>query len=558
MAVSLSLDERALILAPAPLGSETSRHLLRAGIGCLHATDILQFEQLLTEGVGVAIIARDCLPANDQTPVHRFIRQQPPWSDVPVLLLAMTTPPVPPDDPTLLSDTSCVDGLGNLFRVPCPFDPEHLVHLAESGLRARRRQYQARDQQAHLQTLLAEQNQRLRAEAQALHQSRKMEAIGQLAGGVAHDFNNLLTSIGGSLELIGKRLERGQTEGLQPLLTLGKDAVGRAARLTHRLLAFSSRQSLASEAIDLRTLLQAQKLTETPDTPVSLEVEMEPGLWHVEADGQQLQVALDNLLHNACEAMPNGGHLWIAASNQRIDHDTFASQNLASGDYLRLSVTDDGQGMSQSTMDRAFEPFFTTKPVGQGIGMGLSMVYGFSKQSHGHVSLHSEIGRGTRVDLYLPRYHGDVSRPVPSPKVANPSASRDVLIVEDDPEVRQIVYQALEEEGYRCALAGDASEALPMLRSSRPIALLISDVGLPGMNGRQLAEIARKLRPNLQILFITGFAETAMARSGFLDPGMQLICKPFELSHLQETVARILGRQEPDQVQATPTSPPDS
>lgn len=548
MAVSLSLDERALILAPASLGGETSRHLLRAGIGSFHATDILQFEQLLSEGVGVAIIAHECLPGGEQNPVHRFIRQQPPWSDVPVLLLALATPPGDEDDP------SSVEALGNLFHLHSPLDPAQLVNLAETALRARRRQYQARDQEVRLQHLLYEQEQRLRADAQALHQTRKMEAIGQLAGGVAHDFNNLLTSIGGSLELISKRLDRGQTDGLKPLLNLGRDAVGRAARLTHRLLAFSSRQSLISEAIDLDALLQHQQLVDTPDTPVRLDVKVEPGLWHVEADGQQLQVALDNLLHNACEAMPNGGHLQIAASNQHIDHDTFVDHSLASGEYLRLSITDDGQGMSQSTLDRAFEPFFTTKPVGQGIGMGLSMVYGFSKQSRGHVLLHSEIGRGTRVELYLPRAYSDIQRPSAPAKALNPSASRDVLIVEDDPEVRQIISQALGEEGYRCSLACDASEALPVLRSTRPIALLISDVGLPGMNGRQLAEIARKLRPNLQILFITGFAETAMARSGFLDPGMQLICKPFELSHLQETVAQIIG--SPRTTDAKPRTSP--
>lgn len=535
MAASLSLDERALILAPAPLGSATSRYLLRAGIGSLNATDMREFEKLLAEGVGVVIIAHECLPADDQSNVHRFIRQQPSWSDVPVLLLPRPVSPAPVDD------APSVHALGNLFRVSAPLDPAQLVQLAENALRARRRQYLARDQQAQVQKLLFEQDQRLRAEAQALHQSRKMEAIGQLAGGVAHDFNNLLTSIGGSLELIGKRLDRGQTEGLQPLLSLGKDAVGRAARLTHRLLAFSSRQSLASEAIDLDALLQAQKLDAPPDTPVRLEVQAQSGLWPVEADGQQLQVALDNLLHNACEAMPSGGLVRIATSNQRVDHDTFADQSLASGDYVRLSITDDGQGMSQSTLERAFEPFFTTKPVGQGIGLGLSMVYGFSKQSRGHVVLNSEIGRGTRIDLYLPRARAEVQRSSAPATTFKPTASLEVLIVEDDPEVRQIVSQALGEEGYQCTVAIDASEALQVLRSPRPISLMISDVGLPGMNGRQLAEIARKLRPGLQVLFITGFTETAMSRSGFLDPGMQLICKPFELSHLQETVARIIG-----------------
>lgn len=548
MAGSLSLDERALILAPAQLGGETSRHLLQAGIGSFLATDITDLVALMKEGVGLTIIAHESLPADDRSPLHHFLREQPEWSDLPILAFAQPSPGG--------NGQLHLNSLGNLFMLTWPLDPHQLVSLAQTALRARRRQYHVRDRQAHAQQQLLDQDQRLRAEAQTVHQTRKMEAIGQLAGGVAHDFNNLLTSIGGSLELIRKRLDRGQTEGLQPLLTLGQEAVGRATRLTHRLLAFSSRQSLESQAIDLHALLQTQKLGEHFDIPVDLQIQMPPDLWHVEADGQQLKVALDNLVNNACEAMPNGGRLQIAASNQSIDRRTFADHGLASGDYLHLSISDNGQGMSQSTLDRAFEPFFTTKPVGQGIGLGLSMVYGFSKQSRGHVCLHSEIGRGTRVDLYLPRFRGEIPRAASAAKAVNTTDSGDVLIVEDDPQVRQILSQALDEEGYRCCLAGDATEALPLLRSTRSIALLISDVGLPGMNGRQLAEIARKLRPNLQILFITGFAETAMARSGFLDPGMQLICKPFELKQLQARVADILGDPSPAEIKPRASSTP--
>ncbi|MHC6225381.1 ATP-binding protein [Pseudomonas sp. X10] len=548
MAGSLSLDERALILAPAQLRGETSKLLTTAGIGCLAVTDFSHLGQLLKEGAGLVVIAEQALPDDDPAPLHNFIGQQAAWSDLPVLLLAA------PHSPAHAKPDERFASFGNLFLLPSPFLPEQLLSLARAALRGRRRQYQERDQALRLQQLMEEQDRRLRAEQQALHQTRKMEAIGQLAGGVAHDFNNLLTSIGGSLELMDKRLARGQTEGLGNLLRLGQDAVGRAARLTHRLLAFSSRQSLESQAVDLHTLLDVQRLSEALAPQIDLKVHMAPGLWQAEVDNQQLQEALDNLLHNACEAMPNGGELHIKASNQQIDDASFSGEGLVSGDYLRLSIRDNGQGMSQSTLERAFEPFFTTKPVGQGIGLGLSMVYGFSKQSRGHVSLRSQIGRGTQVDLYLPRYCGESSAQTVAMPPVNAPASRDVLIVEDDPQVRQVLCQALTEEGYECGLAGDASEALQILRSTRPVALLISDVGLPGMSGRQLAEIARKLRPQLQILFITGYAEAAMVRSGFLDPGMQLICKPFELKQLQRLVAQILGEPGSAKVKA-PASP---
>lgn len=530
MAGSESLDERALILAPTPLGEETSKLLLGAGFGNLNTPDACSLVEWLRTGAGLAIIADESLPEDSDGPLYRFIEQQPDWSDLPIILLVGAQ-----------VQGSAREHLGNLLLLHYPFQPAQLLSLVKAALRARRHQYQFRDQQQYLRSLLEEQLQQLRIDEQAMNQTRKMEAVGQLAGGVAHDFNNLLTGIGGSFELIGRRLERGQVEGLDGLLNRGQDAVRRAATLTHRLLAFSSRQSLETQSIDVEALLQPQRLRQQVAAQVNFEVEMQPDLWHAEGDGQQLRESLDNIVLNACEAMPSGGLLRIEARNQPIESRQFPGIGLASGDYLHLCFRDNGQGMSESTLEHAFEPFFTTKPVGQGIGMGLSMVYGFSKQSRGHVSLRSQIGKGTQVDLYLPRYQAQALQDFAMPLQVNTSTTGgDVLVVEDDTDVRQLLCQTLVEDGLPCCSAGNANEALPILRSSRPIALLISDIGLPGMNGRQLAEIARKLRPHLQVLFITGYAENAMARSGFLDPGMQLITKPFELKHLRDKVAQIL------------------
>lgn len=537
MVSSLALDERALILAPPPLAADTARLLASVGIDSLCAVDLANLQASLAEGAGLAIIAEQMFDQGPSALLQAFIDQQPNWSDLPIVLLGQ-------DNPAATSSTN--HPVGNLVLLVAPFENAQLLHMAQSALRNRRRQYLARDQLLDLQ-------QRLDAQAApsgedhersefARHQTRKMEAIGQLAGGVAHDFNNLLTSIGGSFELIDRRLRQGRSDGLDTVLRMGREAVSRAARLTHRLLAFSSRQSLHSQQVDLHGLLQAKRLKACLSPAVSLQVHIAKGLWSVEADDQQLQEALDNVLLNACEAMPSGGQLRIEANNQRIGTGQFAGGALCAGDYVRLRIIDDGQGMAQSTLEHAFEPFFSTKAIGQGIGLGLSMVYGFSKQSHGHVTLHSQIGQGTRVDLYLPRHVGQAQvRGKPVPPVQG-SRGHHVLMVEDDPHVRQLLCQALREDGFACHGAANANEGLKVLRSTQPVDLLVSDVGLPGMNGRQLAEIARSLRPRLPVLFITGYAETAMAREGFLGAGMHLICKPFELRQLQAQVTQILGK----------------
>ncbi|MFJ4441171.1 response regulator [Pseudomonas sp. NPDC089422] len=532
MASSLSMDERALILAPDPLAGNASKLLAAAGVDCLRAQDVARLQACLVEGAALAIIAEQALDVEAADLLKGYIDQQPAWSDLPILLLTHT-PAANPSTANL--------ALGNLTLLAIPFEDGSLLHLAQTALRNRRRQYLARDHMRDLQQRLDARSEDQPVIDQALQQTRKMEAIGQLAGGVAHDFNNLLTSIGGSFELIDRRLKHGRSDGLEGILRRGQEAVTRAAVLTHRLLAFSSRQSLHSQRIDLIALLQPQRLEAILGEGISLHLDLPADLWAVQADDEQLQEAVNNLLVNACEAMPNGGMLRIEARNQKIDTQRFSGGGLERGEYACLRIIDDGQGMSKTTLEHAFEPFFSTKPVGQGIGLGLSMVYGFSKQSHGHVALFSEIGHGTQVDLYLPRHLDphppSAAEPHPSPAGKSPN----VLVVEDDPHVRDLLCQSLQDEGYRCRSASNASEALQLLRSAQVIDLLLSDVGLPGMNGRQLAEIARTLRPHLPVLFITGYAETAMAREGFLAPGMQLICKPFELKQLQAQVANMLG-----------------
>ncbi len=396
-----------------------------------------------------------------------------------------------------------------------------------------------------LEQQVEERTSQLRHNEEVLRQSQKMEAVGQLTGGIAHDFNNMLTGIIGSLELLRRRLARGRTEDLDNLIELGVTSANRAAALTHRLLAFSRRQSLDSKPVELNELVRSmgELLHRSINESIRLEMHLSDELWTAEADPNQLESALLNLVINARDAMPEGGLLIVESSNKQLDTSfTNAHENLLPGDYVVLSVSDTGCGMPQSVINRAFDPFFTTKPIGQGTGLGLSMIYGFSKQSHGHVSITSEVGKGTTVELYLPRFKGQQAQD-DEPYISTETLARDgetVLIVEDDPAVRALVSEVLSELGYKFVEAGDGAEAVPILESGQRIDLLISDVGLPGMNGRQLAEIARQFRPGLKVLFITGYAEHAAVRAGFLDEGMQMITKPFAFDHLTAKVREMI------------------
>lgn len=378
---------------------------------------------------------------------------------------------------------------------------------------------------------------------EALRQAQKMEAVGQLTGGIAHDFNNMLTGIIGGLDLIQRYNQSGRQGETQRFIDAAVTSANRAAALTHRLLAFARRQPLNLRRVDLNALVESMRdlMVRTLGSHILVDAQLQPDLWAANSDENQLESALLNLVINARDAMPDGGSMYIATANVELTRQGEVGE-LAPGRYVTLSVIDSGCGMAPKVLAAAFEPFFTTKPIGQGTGLGLSMIYGFTRQAGGHVQIVSEPGRGTEVTLYLPA-HGTAPAVVPANgPVETPQAvqGETVLVVEDDPAVRLLVLDVLGMFGYRALEAAEGNAAVKILQSSERIDLLVSDVGLPGMNGRQLADIARQHRPGLRVLFMTGYAEQA-ASSGFLDSGMDMISKPFSIDHLAARVRNMLA-----------------
>jgi PAS domain S-box-containing protein len=386
---------------------------------------------------------------------------------------------------------------------------------------------------------------RLKAAEEALRQSQKMEAVGQLTGGIAHDFNNLLTGIVGSLDLLQTRLDQGRTENVSRYINAAMTSANRAAALTHRLLAFARRQPLIPKSVDANALVVSLEdlLRRTIGETIDLDIVAASGLWCTLCDPNQLESALLNLAINARDAMPDGGRLTIATANARIDGIDADTPALLPGDYIRIDVTDTGTGMSPEVAARAFDPFFTTKPIGQGTGLGLSMIYGFARQSNGHVLIESKQGAGTSVKLYLPRHHGDAAEERVASAAADEhiATGETVLVVEDESVVRGVITEMLHDQGYRVLEATDGPSGLRMLRLNERIDLLVTDVGLPGMNGRQLADQARETRPGLKILFITGYAENVAIAKGFLQPGMEMITKPFDLDNLSQRIREMVS-----------------
>jgi signal transduction histidine kinase len=548
------LSERAIILAP--LGRDGSLALMmlnEAGYSGVVASNLTMLCEALELGAGLLVIAAEALRGVDLEPLLEHLHQQPAWSDMPIVLMTHHGG----SEQNGSSHLSSL--LGNVTFLERPFHPVTLISLVSAALRGRRRQYEARDRlvdlgqselrlQRTLETLeqqVEERTAQLRHNEEALRQSQKMEAVGQLTGGIAHDFNNMLTGIIGSLELLRRRVSRGKLDDLDSLIDLGVTSANRAAGLTHRLLAFSRRQSLDSKPVEINQLVSSmgELLQRSINESIALDMRLAGPLWTAEADPNQLESALLNLVINARDSMPGGGKLVVETTNRHLDSVfTAAYGTLEPGDYVELSVSDTGCGIPEHLMRRVFDPFFTTKPIGQGTGLGLSMIYGFARQSHGHVTIHSEVGKGTTVSLFLPRFVGEVQTQEPLNPTLQPfaNAGETVLIVEDDPAVRVLVSAVLKELGYAFVEAGDADTALPIIESEQRIDLMISDVGLPGMNGRQLAEIGRQIRPDLKVLFITGYAEHAAVRGGFLDPGMQLITKPFTFDLLTAKVREMI------------------
>jgi len=393
--------------------------------------------------------------------------------------------------------------------------------------------------EARVATEVAE---RSRAE-DALRQAQKMEAVGQLTGGIAHDFNNLLTGIIGSLDLMQRRHQRGEPLDLERYIGAAVTSAQRAAALTQRLLAFARRQTLNLRPGDVNQLVASLEdlLHRTTGENITIVTRLSAGLLPACMDVNQLESALLNLVINARDAMPYGGQITLSTASFSMDETPDPKKSgMAAGEYVLLSVADTGTGMAPNVMKRAFEPFFTTKPIGQGTGLGLSMVYGYIKQAKGYIQIESAPDVGTRVDLYLPVHHGESTSVAHDPDPTPAGAGETILVVEDEPVVRSLVVEVLNDLGYETLEAAEASEALRITESEQRIDLLISDVGLPGMNGRQLADLARQQRPGLKVLFATGYAES-FAASDFLGPDMAVITKPFAIDAFASKVGEMLG-----------------
>ena len=388
----------------------------------------------------------------------------------------------------------------------------------------------------------------LKRTEEALRQSQKMEAVGQLTGGIAHDFNNLLQGIVGSLDLIQKRLADGRLGEVQRYIDGAMTSANRAAALTHRLLAFSRRQPLDPKAVRANPLIVSMEdlVHRTLGERIELELVLANDLWATLCDQNQLENSILNLSINARDAMPDGGKLRIETCNAHLDA-AFAARerDVVPGDYVCIAVTDTGTGMSPDVLARAFDPFFTTKPTGQGTGLGLSMIYGFVRQSDGHVKILSEEGRGTTIKLFLPRHEAGPQMQANSDQpVSEPAAGsgQTVMVIEDEPLIMMLILDALEELGYKSIDAHDGPSGLRILQSSQRIDLLITDIGLPGLNGRQVVDAARLVRPDLKVLFMTGYAETAAKADGMLEPGMEMITKPFVIDTFMQRIKDLLDK----------------
>ena len=432
-----------------------------------------------------------------------------------------------------------IDGEGDDLWIGSNTDVQEIVDAREVLARSRE----------DLERLVEDRTAALMAAEEQLRQSQKMEAVGQLTGGIAHDFNNLLAGITGSLDLLQSRAAKGRYDDVPRFVAAAQGAAKRAASLTHRLLAFSRRQTLVPRPTDINRLVAGMEemVRRTVGPAIDVEIVAAGGLWNTLIDAGQLENALLNLCINARDAMPSGGKLTVETANRWFDGRSGRDRDIAAGQYVSLCVSDNGTGMPPDVVERAFDPFFTTKPIGAGTGLGLSMIFGFVQQSGGQARIYSEVGQGTNVCLYLPREHADAETSQEATRdAALPRAEHGerVLVVDDEPTVRMFIVEILEDLGYQSLEAADGAAGLRVLQSNVAIDLLITDVGLPGgMNGRQMADAARVARPDLKVLFITGYAENAVLSHGHLDPGMHVITKPFAMDALASRIKALLAER---------------
>jgi signal transduction histidine kinase/CheY-like chemotaxis protein len=556
---------RVLVLAPIGRDASASAGVLRKeGVEALVCDGLDALVECLVSGAGSVVVAEEALFNVHLGPLESWILHQPAWSDLPFVVLTSHL-----ESPKIKAwRQNLSQSLRNVSMLERPLQPITLLSAVQVALRARRQQYEIRDlikqrenAARELENLVASRTRQLeqanaelkkqmeereRVEA-SLRQSQKMEAIGQLTGGLAHDFNNLLTGIRGSLELTRTRLSQGKVEAVGRYLTAADGAVKRAAALTHRLLAFSRRQTLEPRPTNVNRLIAGMEelIRRSVGPSIHIEVVGAAGLWTTLIDPNQLENALLNLCINARDAMPDGGRLTIETANRWLDDRTARERDLAPGQYISLCVTDTGTGMSPEVAARAFDPFFTTKPLGEGTGLGLSMIYGFARQSGGQVRIYSEVGKGTTMCLYLPR-HADAAvegDDVPTFTQADQARGEGevVMVIDDEPTIRMLIAEVLAEVGYSIVEASDGPAGLRILQSTARIDLLVTDVGLPGgLNGRQVADAARASRPELKVLFITGYAENAAVGNGQLERGTHILAKPFGMERLREKIQEMI------------------
>jgi hypothetical protein len=548
------------ILVCAPFGRDASgvaARLSGSGYDVRVCADVSEVAAAFDQRTGAVLLTDEALNG-DVGALADAVGSQPPWSDAPFILLGSCHP-----DGMLLPEQAgqrLLRMVTNVVMLERPLGTRSLLSAIDMALRNRQRQFDLRDRiqelresREALEIKVAERTAELKAEMTnrahteaARQQSQKMEAVGQLTGGIAHDFNNMLSGIIGSLEVLKRRIAAGRLDDVQRFMDAAWSSATRAASLTQRLLAFSRRQSLDPKIIDLNGLVGSLEvlLRRTINEQCTLRIELAAGLPSGIVDANQLESAILNLAINARDAMPHGGDLTVATGLAEVSAELAASLGLARGRYVTVSVSDTGVGMDADLLARAIEPFFTTKPLGQGTGLGLSMVYGFAKQSGGQVRIQSKPGAGTSVTMFLPATNTEPADHLESAE--HPADGGDgewVLFVEDDAAVRMLIRDVLQELGYFPIEAAEPESALPILASDQRIDLMISDVGLPGMNGRQLAEVARRHRPQLPILFITGYAENAAIRAGFLGSNMAMIMKPFAIDSLAAKIGEMTRAQ---------------
>jgi signal transduction histidine kinase/CheY-like chemotaxis protein len=540
-------SERVLILAPLGRDAQVAAAILgEAGIPSKVSADLTCLTEDLKAGAAAALVVEEALHNRDIAELASWIDGQPAWSDMPFVLLTQRGGGLERNP----AAGRLTEALGNVSFLERPFHPTTLVSVMRTALRSRRRQYEARERaaalregeerlrlvNATLERRVEERTAELREAETALRHAQKMEAIGQLTGGVAHDFNNLLTVLSGGLQIFDRNTD---PERRARILSSMRQAVERGAGLTRQLLAFSRSHPLAAEPVDLRRQIGGMRelLDRALAGDVQVRTEFGEDLWPAHVDPNELEFALLNLCVNARDAMPNGGSIVISA-----DNDADVQDGELSGDYVRLVVSDSGTGMSPELVARVFEPFFTTKEIGKGSGLGLAQVYGFARQSRGAVRIESREGVGTRVVLHLPRALTTAASTVPSVVAGATQSHGHVLLVEDDEAVAALAVEMLQDLGYRVRREASAASALSTLKRDRSIELIFSDVMMPGgMNGVELARAARKMRPDVPVVLTSGFAEAAAVDAA--KAGITLLPKPYKLESLSEALRTVAAQR---------------